>query len=417
MIDFLYVLVGAILGGVAGYLLGANKAKNNQDSTDVSQLRVDLASAQALATERQNRINDLQRDLDQRVAKHNEENELLLKLSPVAESLKAMQEKVASLEDQRAKELNQLLGSLAAQVNATNQLRGQTNALAKAMTNTSDRGRWGEIQLERVVEAAGMMNRVDFVTQTQTTDGDNGPKRPDLVVQLPGNRSIPIDSKVPFDAYLEAMNFDDLTNPEHIASRKRLLDKHVSDLRGHIKTLGAKKYWAGYANAADYVVAFIPSENLLGAALEHDPTLVEYAMSNNVVLSTPQTLFAMMKAIALIWQNTTDQIALNDVINLGKDLFARLKVVAGHAATVGRGIQTAANSYNDFVASMERNLLTTARQLNAKESVQFGVVEIPELKQVASNIVDFTKPELAQPEIGPAEFGQQTHSNEATDPQ
>ena len=395
MIEIVYVLVGAALGAVAGYFVGSSRYKQGAGGDAAAELGARLAAAEAMANERLGQIASLKADIENRQLKHNEENALLLKLKPVETVLGEMQRKVADIEKQRADELAALQTSLKHQVDATEKLRGQTSALAKAMSNNQDRGKWGEIQLERIVEAAGMMNRVDFIVQGSTTDAAGIAIKPDMVVKLPGNRSIPVDSKVPFNAYLEAMSFDDMTNPEHVANRKRLLDKHVADLRGHVRTLGTKKYWEGFANAADYVVAFIPSENLLGAALEQDPTLGEFAISNNVVLATPMTLFATLQAVALTWQNTVDQEALNSVISLGKDLFARLKVVAEHANAVGKALHSAGEHYNKFVSSMERNLLTTARELNSKEQVQFGITAIPELRQIETQTNDFTKPELA----------------------
>jgi DNA recombination protein RmuC len=259
------------------------------------------------------------------------------------------------------------------------------------MSDNRVRGKWGEIQLERIVEDAGMLNRVDCTTQTSTENESGSGIKPDLVIHLPGKRAIPVDSKVPFDAFLKAMELDDTTDPVQAVERKNLMDKHVADLRGHIKALGNKKYWEGFANSADYVIAFIPSENLLAAAMEHDPTLGEYALSNKVALATPMNLFSTLKTVALIWQNTTDQEALNHVIKLGKDLFTRLSVVAEHASNVGKHLENSVKAYSKFVTSLERNLFTTAREINKQEVAQFGAIEIQEPKQIESAPAQFTK--------------------------
>lgn len=399
--EIVLLVIGLLVGAVAGYFIAASRKPVATE--DAQAPLIELARVSAIAQERQNTIDELRAQLVQRDQAADRENKVLQSLSPVAKQLEDMQRKVNDLETQRAAQYGKLEAGLLQQLEASNQLRSQTVALAKAMSDKTTRGQWGEVQLERIVEAAGLVNRVDFVTQSVTKNSDGDTIKPDMVIQLPGKRAIPVDSKVPFDAYLEAMSFDDPTNPDHIASRKRLLDKHVADLRGHIKALGSKKYWEGYVNAADYVVAFIPSESLLAAAMEHDPTLGEYAMSNKVALATPQNLFSLLKTIALIWQNTTDQEALNHVISLGKDLFSRLRVVAEHAEKVGGHLDKAAKSYNEFVSSMERNLLTTARSLNSQEAAQFGSVEIPELKQVETTTKHFTKPELIGLESGESE--------------
>jgi len=390
--EIVLLVIGLAVGAVAGYFIAASRSKLG--SADTQAPLVELAKMTAIAEERQNTITELRNQLTQRDQAAERENKVLNTLTPVQKQLEDMQRKVNDMETQRAQQYGQLEANLKQQLDASNLLRSQTVALAKAMSDKTTRGQWGEVQLERIVEAAGLVNRVDFITQSVTKNSDGETIKPDMVIQLPGKRAIPVDSKVPFDAYLEAMAYDDPTNPEHLSHRSRLLDKHVSDLRGHIKALGNKKYWEGYVNAADYVVAFIPSESLLAAAMEHDPTLGEYAMSNKVALATPQNLFSLLKTIALIWQNTTDQEALNHVISLGKDLFSRLRVVAEHAEKVGGHLDKAAKAYNEFVSSMERNLLTTARSLNSQEAAQFGLVDIPEPKQVETTTKRFTKPEL-----------------------
>lgn len=392
MNPYVLLIIGLIAGGVAGYFIAKAGAKGASATPDNSaQLAQDLAAANATIVGHQARIDELKAEITARDTKAAQENVVLQALAPVRQQLVDMQTKVNAMETQRVDQYAKLEKDILFSIDVTNKLNSQTRALATAMSDNRVRGKWGEIQLERIVEAAGMLNRVDFTTQTTSENESGSGIKPDLVIHLPGKHAIPVDSKVPFDAFLKAMELDDTTDPVQAVERKNLMDKHVADLRGHIKALGNKKYWEGFANSADYVIAFIPSENLLAAAMEHDPTLGEYALSNKVALATPMNLFSTLKTVALIWQNTTDQEALNHVIKLGKDLFSRLSVVAEHASNVGKHLENSVKAYSKFVTSLERNLFTTAREINKQEVAQFGAIEIQEPKQIESTPGQFTK--------------------------
>jgi DNA recombination protein RmuC len=391
MNPYILLLIGLVAGGVAGFFIAKAGAKGAATPLDSRNYEAELAAANATISGHQARIDELKAEIQSRDTKAAQDNVVLQALAPVRQQLVDMQAKVNSMETQRVDQYAKLEKDILQSIDVTNKLNSQTRALATAMSDNRVRGKWGEIQLERIVEAAGMLNRVDFTTQTSTENESGSGIKPDLVIHLPGKRAIPVDSKVPFDAFLKAMELDDTTDPVQAVERKNLMDKHVADLRGHIKALGNKKYWEGFANSADYVIAFIPSENLLAAAMEHDPTLGEYALSNKVALATPMNLFSTLKTVALIWQNTTDQEALNHVIKLGKDLFTRLSVVAEHASNVGKHLENSVKAYSKFVTSLERNLFTTAREINKQEVAQFGAIEIQEPKQIESTPAQFTK--------------------------
>jgi DNA recombination protein RmuC len=393
MDPIIFLIVGALLGVAAGFFIGKGRASATPVTADRN-YEAELAAANATIAGHTLRIDELKSEIQARDQKSAQENQILQALAPVRQQLTDMQAKVNVMETQRVDQYAKLEKDILQSIDVTNKLNSQTRALATAMSDNRTRGQWGEIQLERIVEAAGMINRVDFTTQTSTENEAGSGIKPDLVIHLPGKRAIPVDSKVPFDAYLKAMELDDASDPVQAVERKNLMDKHVSDLRGHIKALGNKKYWEGFANSADYVIAFIPSENLLAAAMEHDPTLGEYALSNKVALATPMNLFSTLKTVALIWQNTTDQEALNQVIKLGKDLFSRLSVVAEHASNVGKHLENSVKAYSKFVTSLERNLFTTAREINKQEVAQFGAFEIQEPKQIEASPAQFAKFEI-----------------------
>ena len=398
--SLIYLLVGLVAGAVTGWLIGRQKS-GAAPIGDVAGLQAQLASAlatQAAETSRAERAElNLKSLQDQMRIEKEQESVVLQKLAPVAAQIEKMERAVAEIETKRTEQHRDLSNKIAENIATTHRLTSQTTALTRAMTDSRARGAWGEVQLKRLVEEAGLLDRVDFVEQSVTGNTAGDSIKPDMVIKMPGGNSIPVDSKVPFDAYLEAQEIEDVDVPAEAARRKVLLDKHAADLKSHVKKLGAKSYWEGYAKSPEFVIAFIPSESLLSAALKADPTLLEYAMSNKVLLASPVNLFSILKSIALIWQNTANQEALTRVIKLGQDIFNRLSVVASHAEKVGKSISAAAKAYNDMVASLERNLFTSARELNKQDISQFGLIDIAEPKAVEEGVRGFTKFEFDEP--------------------
>ena len=399
METFLFLIVGLVAGLVIGWLVGGRKKTAADGSNDLTaqlnQTQNSLIAAETRVealTERAVRAEQLlaQREELEKAA-NAQEGKVLQALSPVAQQLRDMQQKVNELEQTREKQLGEVLKGIETTMSESHKLRIQTNALAMAMNDNRTRGTWGEIQLKRIVEAAGLEDKVDFDLQNVTKNAAGEGIKPDMVIRLPGGKSLPIDSKVPFDAFIEAMNITELENPAEMARQQTLLSKHVADLRNHVKELGKKKYWEGYADSPEFVIAFIPSESLLSGALQQDPTLQEFAFASKVVLATPNNLFSILKTIALIWQNTANQEALGRVIKLGQDIFNRMATVATHADKVGKGLESSVKSYNDFVGSLERNLFTSAREVNALDVTQFGKTEITEPRMIEESTRAFSK--------------------------
>jgi DNA recombination protein RmuC len=230
-----------------------------------------------------------------------------------------------------------------------------TNQLVSALRAPQVRGRWGEHQLRRVVEAAGMLEHCDFTEQVSGTT-DAGGVRPDLVVRLAGDRHVVVDAKAPLDAYLTAMEARDER------ARNDELDRHAKHLRAHVEQLGAKSYWAAFASAPEFVVLFVPADPFLDAALQRDPTLLEYAFSHNVVLATPATLVAMLRTIAYAWRQQA--LARNALVvhTLGRELYSRLSTMGAHFARVGTSLGNAVTAYNKAVGSLESRVLVSARK-------------------------------------------------------
>ncbi len=378
METFLFLALGVILGGLVGFFIGKSTAK----SAPVDDSAVRLLTAQ---------LEEAKRERLERDERDRQENKLLQTLTPIQQQLEQMRNKVAELETERNKQYGTIEEQLRASITTTQSLGKQTETLAKAMSDNQMRGVWGETQLRRLIEEAGLSNIADFIEQKGV---EGGSKRPDVTILLPGNKQILIDSKVPFDAYLEASSISDLGSPEELARRDALIKKHTEAVKSHIKALGDKKYWESYTDAAPFVIAFIPSESLLSAALQADPSLLEYSFKQGVAIASPVSLFSVLKTITYIWQQEANEKALANVIKLGKDLYARISVVAKHAVALGKSIDSTVGNYNKFASSLERNLLTTAREANAIDATQFGATEIPEITGLVETTTVFTKPEL-----------------------
>jgi DNA recombination protein RmuC len=242
-------------------------------------------------------------------------------------------------------------------------LRTQTTQLVTALRAPQVRGRWGEMQLERVVEAAGMTEHVDYVTQ-QTVTSDGRAQRPDLLVRLTGGKQVVVDAKVALSAYLEALEAPDEPTCD---ARMRT---HARHMRAHVEALAGKAYWERFSPTPEFVVCFVPADAILDAALREDPELLEHAFTRNVVLATPSTLVALLRTVAYSWRQQALATNARQVHELGKDLYRRLATLGGHFDKLGRSLGGAVGAYNDAVGSMERMVLAKARQMN-----ELGVVD------------------------------------------
>jgi DNA recombination protein RmuC len=269
------------------------------------------------------------------------------------------------------------------------QLNTQTAQLVTALRAPQTRGRWGEMQLERVVEAAGMTEHVDFLTQVSATSDDGSRQRPDMVVKLTGGKVIVVDSKVPFVAYLEA------TEATDERTRAERMKAHARHLRTHIDSLSAKNYAHLFDCTPEFVVCFVPADAFLDAALREDATLLEHAFAKDIVLATPSTLVALLRTIAYTWRQEALAANAKQVHELGRDLYKRLSTLGNHFDKLGKNLRGAVGSYNDAVGSMERMVLSKARQMNDLGVVDAGA-ELPRLEPLIDAIPrPTTAPELA----------------------
>jgi DNA recombination protein RmuC len=275
-----------------------------------------------------------------------------------------MQHKVTELETQRSQQHGELTQQLRAATESEERLRSTAESLASALRSNSTRGVWGETQLRNVVQAAGLIERVDFDVQ-HSISSDAGAGRPDMVIHLPGGKNIAVDAKVPFSAYLEASQIAVTATGEEGAKREALIKQHVKVMRGHIDTLASKAYWAGLDASPELVIAFIPSESLVSSAMEADPGIMDYAFGKRVALASPVTLWSVLKTVAFSWQQDvlTDQ--AKTLFDLSKELYQRLATLSDHADKLRRSIDSTVGAYNQFANSLETRVLVTARKLNA----------------------------------------------------
>jgi DNA recombination protein RmuC len=301
-------------------------------------------------------------------------------LQPVSDRLQRYEEGVAKIEAERRDAFGELRGQIEQMRVGQESVRSEAARLVNALRNAPKaRGRWGEQQLRNVLESCGLSEHADFQTEVSVTDADGARFRPDVIVRIPGGKSLVIDAKVSLNAYQDAFGAVDE------AERTAGLNAHAAAMRAHVNGLGAKAYWNQFEDAPDYVVMFVPGEHFLSAALEHDPTLWDYAFDRKVLLATPTNLIAISRTVAAVWRQEMLAKEAREIAQLGKDLYARLSVMGGHVAKLGKNLDTAMTAYNQFVGSLESQVLTQARRFEALKIDTAGkAIEVPPVVEQAA---------------------------------
>lgn len=422
------LLVGAALGGLATWVLASRRAAGIPDAAPAedpalvaarheaqlaalqaehaaersrlladeqraqAELRAELSAIEATAEGLREQILSARQQYREIVERHELErrereqreaadSKVLQALAPVKQTLTEMQSKVTALETQRHQQHGELSQQLKIAAENEERLRSTAESLASALRSNSTRGVWGETQLRSVVEAAGLIERVDFDTQHSVTT-DAGAGRPDMVIHLPGGKHIAVDAKVPFNAYLEASQIPATATGADAGRRESLMKNHVKAVRDHITALGGKTYWEGLGASPEMVIAFIPSESLISSALEADPSLLEFAFSKRVALASPVTLWSVLKTVAFSWQQDVLTKEAKTLFDLSRELYGRLATTAGQIEKLGRTIERTVKDYNTFVGSLESRVLPTARKLKALDETKVlatleGIEESP----------------------------------------
>lgn len=301
-------------------------------------------------------------------------------LQPVSDRLQRYEEGVAKVEAERRDAFGELRGQIEQMRIGQESVRSEAARLVNALRNAPKaRGRWGEQQLRNVLESCGLSEHADFQTEVSVTDAEGARFRPDVIVRIPGGKSLVIDAKVSLNAYQDAFGAVDE------AERTAGLTAHAAAMRAHVNSLGAKAYWNQFEDAPDYVVMFVPGEHFLSAALEHDPSLWDYAFDRKVLLATPTNLIAISRTVAAVWRQEMLAKEAREIAQLGKDLYARLSVMGGHVAKLGKNLDTAMTAYNQFVGSLESQVLTQARRFEALKIDTAGkAIEAPPVVEQAA---------------------------------
>lgn len=375
------LLLGALAGAAATYFsLRRNSHALESDFDQVSS-RLSDVTAQLAAADAERRLLAAQnRELGEA---RTQDGSVLRALAPVAEKLSAVQQQVALLERDRVEQYGQLAQQLQEARLSDEQLIRSTHALESALRSNSARGQWGEVQLRRVVEAAGMLRHVDFVEQVHSA-GHDSTVRPDLVVQLPGEKQLVVDAKVPLSSYLEAQELGSVdprlapAGPQSAndgRNRQALLAAHAKALRAHVDALSTKKYWDIPGNSPELVVCFIPAESILAAALTADAGLLDHALSRNVVLASPSTLLAVLKSVAFTWRQDVLTDSARELFELARQLYDRMGTLGENVTKLGSSLKTSVDRYNAMVGTLEARVLPTARKLNSLEET--GLVAPP----------------------------------------
>jgi DNA recombination protein RmuC len=387
--DALSLIIGLIVGLVLGVVVTAVVTRRRGPDTIDTEAVARVASAEATVDELRTQIASLNERNRELLEQQEREAKVVQTLTPIQETLRIMTAKVNEMENQQKEQHGLITQQLVEGRKAGDELRATTESLASALRSNNVKGQWGEAQLRRIVEVAGLLEYVDFSTQ-ETTDTDDRRIRPDMVIKLPGGRTILVDAKVPFTSYLEAAQIPSNATGEQGAQRERLLKEHVRAVRTHIDDLGKKAYWEGFDGNSEFVIAFVPSESLLSVALEIDPTVLEYAFSKRVALASPVNLWAVLKTVAYSWRQQVAAEQVNEIIKLGQELYKRVGVVANHADALRNHLDKAVKSYNDFAGSLERNMLTTAKKFPGMDPN----VSLKEVPAITSTTEGFRKEEL-----------------------
>lgn len=383
----LCILIAVLFFGV-GFVLGKRSSPGTGGDTNEAALREQLATAQTRAE-----LLDRQRNEDRQ--QFQSQHQILQMLGPLSQQLEHLGGQVAQLERDRGQQYGQLSQQLRTAHATDSALLENTHKLVASLRSSSARGHWGEVQLRRIVEAAGMLQHTDFDEQVSfsvdTAQRDGEQFRPDMLVYLPGGKSLVVDAKAPMSAILQAAEIPADGSEEEQRRRAELQVAHARALRLHIKELNTKKYWAALDNTPDLVLLFLPAESHLASALESDPELLDYSFGQNVALVSPVSLLATLKSVAYAWQQENLVDNARTVFASARELYERLGLMGRRLDSLGKSINTTVSRFNSMMATLESRVLPSARRLEELDT-SLDTIETPDPVQQTAREV--TAPEL-----------------------
>ncbi len=382
-VALLLVMVGLLVGAALGWL-----AARARSAAEVARLDATLRATR----EGEARLEQSLLALSHQ-ANRDQRESLGELLAPLQEAIHRYERRVVVVENDRVDAYAELRTEVRQMQAVSGALSTSTGQLVAALRAPQVRGRWGEQQLRRIVEAAGMLEHCDFSEQVGVCADDGAGLRPDLVVRLAGNRQVVVDAKAPMEAYLTALEARD------DRARDSQLDLHAKHLRAHVDQLSAKSYWAAFESAPEFVVLFGPADPFLDAALQRDPMLLEHAFTRDVVLATPATLVALLRTVAFAWRQEALARSAVQVHTLGRELYTRLATMGAHLSKLGASLGTAVGAYNRLVGSLESRVLVSARKF-AELGVSDEEIQPPD--QIELSPRQLQSPELADPPDQPA---------------
>ena len=378
------ILIGVLVGLLIGVIVTALLARIVMGGRTA-----------ALSTERdllRERVVDLE-------ATVSEDAQTASVLAPLRDALGRVERQVSTLERDRAEQFSQLGERLSHVTSTTDALRAQTASLAGSLNASTVRGTWGEVQLRRVLEHAGMLARCDFDEQVSAVSSHERGIRPDVVVRLPGDKCLVVDAKSPMTAFLAAQ-----ADQVGAAERERLLSAHATSLRSHVDALAAKAYWSAFTTTPEMVVCFVPGDSILAAAVSAEPGLFDHAMSRKVVLASPGTLLALLRTVAFTWQQDALTASARQLLELGNTLYSRLGSLGTHATKMGASLQKSVESYNALVGALESRVLVTARKMHDLGLVEAVIPEVQPIEQAprpltAAELLEALDADVARPQL------------------
>ncbi|UCC67691.1 MAG: DNA recombination protein RmuC [Armatimonadota bacterium] len=399
MLEAIFLIVGLAVGAVVGYLLANSRLfrqfQEEREARVAAETRLadserQLDAQKSLVDEATAKLGDTFKALSSDALRSNAQafvDSAKQTLEPLREALKRYEDHIREIESQRRQDYGSLDSQLKQLAASEQQLQRETTNLVNALRRPQVRGRWGELTLKRAVELAGMSEHVDYSEQV-SMDIEGGRLRPDMIVRLPAGRQVVVDAKVSLDAYLNGLESSDEE------SRQSCLAQHCRQMKEHIRQLAARSYWEQFEPTPEFVVMFVPGESFLQAACSVDNAIIEQAMQDGVVLASPTTLVALLRAVAYGWRQEQIAKSAQEVSGLGRDLYDRLRTFLGHFDKIKRGLESATSAFNQAVGSFESRVLPSARRFRDLGAATGD--ELPELEPIDAQARQLTAPETEE---------------------